>query len=202
MAGAGLGSGRSVGGGATATVEGEGSGVVGRSPVGVCLASSFRGVLEEPRRDNDASQERGCGAGAGMSASEGLATLASGAGKPVVSSVGEDEKTGCGSPLSVRGGCVSVVACVSGSSTVTDAVLTSVSLGMLIGWRSVTADARGEAASGSATIKEREVGALFFREVRQGRDERGVDVIPVGNVAVGLLRVTVSGPGQIGRAHV
>jgi len=102
VAGAGLGSGRSAG---AATVEGAGSGVVGRSPAakgGVCLASSFRGALVELRRDNDASQERGCGAGAGPSASgaseEGLAALISGAGNPVVSSFGEDERTGCGLP--------------------------------------------------------------------------------------------------------
>ena len=71
---------------------------------GVCLASSFRGVLEELRRDNDANQERGCGAGAGPNASGaseeglGLAELVSDAGKRVVSSGGGDEETGCGSP--------------------------------------------------------------------------------------------------------
>ncbi len=64
----------------------------------------------------------------------------------------------------------------------TDAALTSASPDILIGGRSETADARGEATSGLATIKEREVGALFFREVRQGKVERGVDVIPVGDV--------------------
>jgi hypothetical protein len=47
----------------------------------------------------------------------------------------------------------------------------------------VTADARGAATSGLATIKEREVGALFFREVRHGNVERGLDVIPMGDVA-------------------
>lgn len=95
-----MGSRRSVRG-ATAT---EGSGAVGRSPAaegGVGLASSFRGVLEELRRDNDANQERGCGAGAGPNPSgaseEGLATLVSGGGKQVVSSAG-DEETCCGSP--------------------------------------------------------------------------------------------------------
>lgn len=63
--------------------------------------------------------------------------------------------------------------------------LISVSLGILIGGRDVTADARGETTSGVATIKEREVGALFFLEVRQGKFERGVDVIPIGDVAGG-----------------
>lgn len=67
----------------------------------------------------------------------------------------------------------------------TDAGLTSASLDILMGGRSVTADARGAATSGLATIKEREVGALFFREVRQGKDERGVDVIPMGDVVGG-----------------
>jgi hypothetical protein len=60
--------------------------------------------------------------------------------------------------------------------------LTSASPSILIGGRNVTADARGEATSGLATIKEREVGALFFGEVRQGKVERGVDVIPMGDV--------------------
>lgn len=66
----------------------------------------------------------------------------------------------------------------------------------------MTAEARGEATSGLATIKEREVGALFFREVRHGNVERGVDVIPMGDVAmprerdaaVWLLRETVLVP--------
>ncbi len=49
----------------------------------------------------------------------------------------------------------------------------------------MAADARGAATSGLATIKEREVGALFFLEVRQGNDERGVDVIPVVEDVVG-----------------
>ena len=69
------------------------------------------------------------------------------------------------------------------SSRTTGAVLTSASPGILTGGRKVTADARGEATSGLATIKEREVGALFFREVRHGNVERGVDVIPMGDVA-------------------
>ena len=65
----------------------------------------------------------------------------------------------------------------------TGAALTSASPDILIVGRDVTADAQGEATSGLATIKEREVGALFFLEVRQGNDERGVDVIPMGDVA-------------------
>ena len=88
------------------------------------------------------------------------------------------------------------------SSRTTGAVLTSASPGILTGGRKVTAEARGEATSGLATIKEREVGALFFREVRQGNVERGVDVIPMGgrcrpregDAAVWLLRETVLVP--------
>lgn len=148
-------------------VEGAGgSGVVGRSP------AAKGGV---------------CGAGAGPDTSgasiEGFAALISEAGKPAVSSVGEDERTGCDSPLSPRGSCVSVFACLSGSSTVTGPALISASVGILIDGRNVTADAREEATSGLATIKDREVGALIFGEVRQGKVERGVDVIPVGDVA-------------------
>jgi hypothetical protein len=66
------------------------------------------------------------------------------------------------------------------SRATTGAALTSASPGILTGGRKETADARGEATSGLATIKEREVGALFFLEVRHGNDERGVDVIPMG----------------------
>jgi len=50
VAGAGLGSRRSVGGGTIVSVEGAGSGVVGRSSAGkggICLPSSFNGVLED-----------------------------------------------------------------------------------------------------------------------------------------------------------
>jgi hypothetical protein len=36
----------------------------------------------------------------------------------------------------------------------------------------VTAEARGEATWGEATIKDRDVGALIFGEVLQGKDER------------------------------
>lgn len=100
-----MGSRRSVGGACTA---GAGSGVVGRSPAtkgGVCLASSFRGVLEELLRDNDANQERGCGCGCGAGAGpyasgaseEGFVALVSDVGRLVLSAGGDDE-TGCGSP--------------------------------------------------------------------------------------------------------
>ena len=88
VGGAGLGSRRSAGCGAAARA---GSGVVGRSKGGVCLARSFKGVLEELRRDNDASHERDCGAGVGAGASgapNDLTALVPGA---VVSSAGEDE---------------------------------------------------------------------------------------------------------------
>jgi hypothetical protein len=92
--GAGLGSRRSAGGDVT---SGAGSGVVGRTPAangGTCLASSFKGVFAELRRDNDASHERDCGAGAGTGASgasEGLTRSVPDAGRTVVSLVGEDE---------------------------------------------------------------------------------------------------------------
>jgi len=45
-----------------------------------------------------------------------------------------------------------------------------------MGERCVTADATGEATSGVATIKDREVGARFFLEDLQGKVER-VEVI-------------------------
>jgi len=41
-----------------------------------------------------------------------------------------------------------------------------------MGGRCATADATGEATSGVATIKDREVGAQFFWEDRQGKVER------------------------------
>lgn len=92
--GGGLGSRWSAGGGVTA---GAGSGAVGRTPAakgGICLASSFKGVLAELRRDNDASHERDCGAGAGAGASGSSGDLTRsvpGAGKTAASLVGEDE---------------------------------------------------------------------------------------------------------------
>lgn len=83
-----MGSRRSAGCGAAARA---GSGVVGRSKGGVCFATSFKEVLEELRRDNDASHERDCGTGVGATASgasNDLTALVPGA---IVSSVGENE---------------------------------------------------------------------------------------------------------------
>lgn len=59
-----------------------------------------------------------------------------------------------------------------------DLVLTSLSVVILIGGRCLTAEARGEPSWGSAKTKEREVGARLLGECLQGRDERGVEVIP------------------------
>jgi hypothetical protein len=42
-----------------------------------------------------------------------------------------------------------------------------------MGGRCATADVTGDATSGVATINEREVGARFFWEDRQGKVERG-----------------------------
>lgn len=60
---------------------------------------------------------------------------------------------------------------------------------ILMGGRCSTADATGEETSGVATIKEREVGARFFREDLQGKVER-VEVItkPQGEESEGSRR--------------
>jgi hypothetical protein len=60
---------------------------------------------------------------------------------------------------------------------------------IFIGGRCATADVTGDATSGVATIKDREVGARFFREDLQGKVER-VEVItkPQGEESEGSQR--------------
>jgi hypothetical protein len=91
---AGTASGRSSGGGAATAVVESVSTAVACSTVGeggACLASSFKGTLEEPRGVNDASHERGCGTGSEPHGSgEGLVIFGSQAGGPSMSSVAEE----------------------------------------------------------------------------------------------------------------
>jgi hypothetical protein len=69
---------------------------------------------------------------------------------------------------------------MSTPSTAVDPVLAS--LVILISGRCATADTTGEATSGVATIKDREVGARFFWEYLQGKVERaGVITKPQGD---------------------
>jgi hypothetical protein len=78
---------------------------------GACSASSFRGTLDEPRRDNDANHERGRGSagGVGVDIGPGVSGVAfvsmsvgsgSEAGESPALFVGEGEEDGCG-----RSGC-------------------------------------------------------------------------------------------------